>query len=981
MSRESSERIVVSMLILLLAVTAPSYAVAKFKTSNYAGGHQIWFEAEDFDERNPADDTYYPVVDEAGAFGKAITRAGGAGGMIRWTFDISSAGGKAGTWYFWGRVINPGNTSDFMIVEGDPGDPPVPSGPPFPGTSSATQFSNSDRIFEETAGSPGNWVWSRSDHGEAHTKQLKDGANSMYVFHRQGDNTVFWDVFVWSDDPAYVPTDADYQNAKAPVLGKASGPNPADGATDVPRDVVLTWKPGIYAAALNGHRVFFGTAFSDVNNATVGTTQSGASYTPPQPLTLETTYYWRVDEVNAPPSSTVYRGSVWSFTTEPVGYPISGANIIATASSSGSANFGPENTINGSGLNANDQHSVNVTDMWVSSSEPLGAWIQYEFDAVNSLYQMWVWNGNQAFEGTLGLGLKTVTVEYSTDGANWTVLAGVPEFAKAPGTVGYEHNTTVDFGGAPAKYVKLTATSNWGGILPQYNLSEVRFLTIPLSARQPNPASGATDVAPETVLTWRAGRQAARHDVYLSTDQQAVIDGTAPVVTVTSPSYSATLDLGSTYYWRVAEVNEAESPAISMGNIWSFSTAEYLAVEDFESYNDIDPPDAESHRIFESWIDGFGITTNGALVGYDPPQPSYAETTIVHGGGQAMPLFYSNTAGAASSEATRTFATPQNWTKYGIKTLGLWFHGAAGNTGQLYVKINGVKIPYDGSAGNLAGAAWQPWNIDLTSAGVNLQSVSSMTIGVEGNGAAGTLYVDDVRLYAYPRELVTPVQPNAAGLMAHYPLDGNANDIAGGHNGTASAGVSYAPGKIGQALKLNGNDYVDCGNPTQLDFGTGDWTVAAWINMATSMTGPNIIFSNGGDDSGGIRYVLSMGQSADHTITLTVDDNATKVESIGKVVVDDGQWHHVIGLRKGTSLRVYVDSFQDGADVTVAAGYNLAGTSQANAFIGAGYSFANKVIQKFYTGTIDDVRIYNYALSDAEIAGLVGKTQPFDKPF
>ena len=67
------------------------------------------------------------MVDQAGAFGKAITRTGSAGGMIRWTFDISAAGGKGGTWYFWGRVINPSNTSDYMLVKGDPGDPVIPS--------------------------------------------------------------------------------------------------------------------------------------------------------------------------------------------------------------------------------------------------------------------------------------------------------------------------------------------------------------------------------------------------------------------------------------------------------------------------------------------------------------------------------------------------------------------------------------------------------------------------------------------------------------------------------------------------------------------------------------------------------------------------------------------------------------------------------------------------------------------------------------
>jgi len=98
MFHQSSKQILLGIFVALLLVTMPAYAVENYKTSNYAGAHQIWFEAEDFDERDPPTDQYYSVVDEAGAFGKAINRAGGRGGMIRWTFDISAAGGKGGTW-------------------------------------------------------------------------------------------------------------------------------------------------------------------------------------------------------------------------------------------------------------------------------------------------------------------------------------------------------------------------------------------------------------------------------------------------------------------------------------------------------------------------------------------------------------------------------------------------------------------------------------------------------------------------------------------------------------------------------------------------------------------------------------------------------------------------------------------------------------------------------------------------------------------
>ena len=327
------------------------------------------------------------------------------------------------------------------------------------------------------------------------------------------------------------------------VEEKASNPYPAEGQTDVPRDVVLSWTSGEYAPSVNGHKVYFSENFNDVNNGIGGITQDANSYTPPQLLDFSKTYYWRVDEVNGPPDYTVYEGSVWSFTIEPFAYPIE--NIIATASSQFNEKTGPEKSIDGSGLDDNDLHSTDDTCIWLSSlTGPQPTWIQYELDQVYKLHQMWVWNFNQAIEPLVGLGFKDVTIEYSTNGTDWAVLADLPEFARAPGQDGYAYDTTVDFGGVLAKYIRLTANSNWGG-LPQYGLSEVRFLYIPVLPREPNPASGTTDINVDNVtLSWRAGREAASHNVYLSESNQAVIDETVSAVSIPAKSSYASYDKG-----------------------------------------------------------------------------------------------------------------------------------------------------------------------------------------------------------------------------------------------------------------------------------------------------------------------------------------------------------------------------------------------------------------------------------------------------
>jgi len=112
----------------------------------------------------------------------------------------------------------------------------------------------------------------------------------------------------------------------------ASGPIPADAATDVSRDVVLGWTPGEFVPAVNGHIVYLSESFNDVNDGIGGISQNAASYVPAQRLELETTYYWRVDEVNGAPDHTVFKGDIWSFEVEPLAYPI--INVTAMASSS-----------------------------------------------------------------------------------------------------------------------------------------------------------------------------------------------------------------------------------------------------------------------------------------------------------------------------------------------------------------------------------------------------------------------------------------------------------------------------------------------------------------------------------------------------------------------------------------------------------------------------------------------------------------------
>ena len=510
----------------------------------------------------------------------------------------------------------------------------------------------------------------------------------------------------------------------------ASAPQPAGSETDVVRDVMVSWAAGELA---DTHTVYFSASLADVDAGAAGALISeGLAVTAADPgrLAFGETYYWRVDEVNGAPDFTVFNGEIWSFTVEPEFIPVD--NVTATASSSFGIS-GPEKTIDGSGLSG-DLHSSAAADMWISAGIP--ATIEYAFDRPYKLQEVWIWNSNQLIESFVGFGAKDVVIEYSADGEIWSILEGVGPLAQAPGLSGYATNNIVSFGGVMAQQVRLTVNSVQG-IAPQASLSEVRFYQIPVKAREPQPANGAAIDGVDAALSWRSGREAGQHEVYLDMDTASTL-----VATVDENSYLATaLELGSTYHWTIHEVNDAEIPTTHTSNTWSFSTPASLSVDDMESYED-----AEFLEIWATWVDGFDDpANNGSLVGGASGTP---ETGIVHGGSQSLPLDYDNRT-APVSEATRTFDPAQDWTRSGIQSLVLYFKPGADNTGggQVYVKINDTKIVHESAGGLPPGwDAWTQWTIDLSTV-AGAASVRSLTIGVEGAGATGVIYVDSIQLF------------------------------------------------------------------------------------------------------------------------------------------------------------------------------------------------------------------------------------------
>jgi len=302
------------------------------------------------------------------------------------------------------------------------------------------------------------------------------------------------------------------------------------------------------------------------------------------------------------------------------------------------------------------------------------------------------------------------------------------------------------------------------------------------------PYAGAGDTTDTPVLRWTAGAWAALHDVYFGQDPELLANATPADTEIYRGRQELdmvmyepeTLQWGTTYYWRIDEVNfvavenedgtEDVNEIVWKGQAWSFTTAEFIVADDFELYTD--NRDA-GQAVFQAWIDGLGFSHpepnnpgngTGSIVGHDiwtqgSPHETIAETGIVHGGRQSMPLYYNNADEPYYSQTNRTWPAPQDWTLNGMDAFELYFRGASDNgTGQLYLSIEdgagqiAAMIHPDTNA--VLASEWRQWSIplaDLIADGIDVTAIRKISIGVGDldnplPGGIGIIYVDDIRV-------------------------------------------------------------------------------------------------------------------------------------------------------------------------------------------------------------------------------------------
>ena len=450
---------------------------------------------------------------------------------------------------------------------------------------------------------------------------------------------------------------------------------------------------------------------------------------------------------------------------------------------------------------------------WVRTSDPNNQYI-LAFDR-NEYYRLEI-AGNGGGPGQIGWELMTINngVEQQIDSGSVTriddglwhhitgvfdhgtatiFIDGIPEPPAVGGpTFGVGDNVRYGFIGANSEATGFNGSRGVGtgvtgdlGELRIYDraLTQEEILAAmrgdPRRAWDLRPTNGRIlQIDDASSVTWRPGDGASQHDVYFGADADTVASADASDTTglyrgrQSSTVYRPTegFDWGRNYYWRIDEV--ASDGSLAPGKVRTIKIADYLVVDDFEDYNDYAPDE-----IWNTWIDGFGTTTNGAVSGYATPDflagEHYAEIVNIHSGQQALPLFYNNNF--MYSEATRTFASPSDWTRHGVQELSLWYLGDPCNVSErMYVAVTGgaTAVIYNTDP-NLVTGTWTEWVIPLQALadqGVNLKSVTSIALGfgTRGNtttpGGSGVVFFDDITLRR------TPVVP-ALPVVAAAPSD------------------------------------------------------------------------------------------------------------------------------------------------------------------------------------------------------------------
>ena len=536
---------------------------------------------------------------------------------------------------------------------------------------------------------------------------------------------------------------------------------------------------------------------------------------------------------------------------------------------------------------------------------------------------------------------------------------------------------------------------------------------------------------------------------------------------VTSWDPATDLEKNKTYYWRIDEVNVPVGNKYNKGEVWSFTTADMIIVDDMELYgNSPDPCDI--------WKDGNGQMGNrtGSAVflekgefvnsGLQSMKYTYDNDGITWAGGQYVfwPNCYSEIE--ADTNGPNSLDCGLDWTRDDSKALRLYFYGdpnndVVGDANVMYVVIEdgdgndaNAIIKYgsyntdEEDVNDLKDESWHEWNIALddfnTPNNVNLANIAKVYIGFGRRGEPthdysttfgrfgghGTVYFDDIRLYQsgciamYNSDVdlnndcdidyddidvlqnvwldvnTVAINPGDSNLVAHYEFEDDpcdSVDVDPNLDGIEYGTPYYPDGNIGKCIFFNGQDEFvvvdDANGAIAAEFSTESFSVSLWMKSTVlGVKTDEHIFCNGTDGGhwwgsidpnvqSGKYYRLFFPSSA--AIQFKIDDGSdpTGEAMTASSLVDTGEWVHLAAVcdRSDNNVRLYVDSVLRGIDDVE--DVNSISSPNEPLVFGARVDDVDNATglytcEGLYNGHLDDVRIYNKALTSNEVIFLAG---------